>query len=68
MTINEPDAVRAQLPHQPDIAGDTIAWLASERREWLGGRYISCPWDMKELLERKEEIVQGDKLRIKMVF
>lgn len=68
MTINEPEAVRARLPHQPDIAGDTIAWLSSERREWLGGRYVSCPWDMRELMDRKAEIVEGDKLKMRMVF
>lgn len=63
-----PDRVRDTFPHRPDIAGDTIAWLAAERREWLGGRYVSCPWDMKELMEKKDEIVEEDKLRVKMVF
>jgi NAD(P)-dependent dehydrogenase (short-subunit alcohol dehydrogenase family) len=68
MTINEPEELRAKLPHKPSIAGDTIVWLAAERREWLGGRYVSCPWDMEELLNRKEEIVSGDKLKMAMVF
>jgi hypothetical protein len=47
---------------------DTIAWLAGERREWLGGRYVSCPWDMGELVSRKDEIVAGDKLKLRMAF
>ena len=68
ITINEPEELRNKLPHQPDIAGDTIVWLASERREWLGGRYVSCPWDMKELLNRKDEIIDGDKLKMRIVF
>jgi NAD(P)-dependent dehydrogenase (short-subunit alcohol dehydrogenase family) len=68
MTVNEPENVRDRLPHKPDIAGDTIAWLASERRGWLGGRYVSCPWDMEELLSRKEEIIEGDKLKMKLVM
>jgi NAD(P)-dependent dehydrogenase (short-subunit alcohol dehydrogenase family) len=68
MTINEPEKLRAMLPHKPDIAGDTIVWLAAERREWLAGRYVSCPWDMEELCNRKNEIVEGDKLKVKMVF
>jgi NAD(P)-dependent dehydrogenase (short-subunit alcohol dehydrogenase family) len=63
-----PEAVRDRFPDSPDVAGDTIAWLAAERREWLGGRYISCPWDMEELMERKDEIVGGDKLKLRMVF
>lgn len=68
MTINEPEKVRNNLPHKPEIAGDTIAWLAAERREWMGGRYISCPWDMEELMCRKDEIVEGDKLKLRMDF
>lgn len=68
MTVNEPEELRNKLPHKPEIAGDTIAWLAAERREWLGGRYISCPWDMEELMSRKDEIVNDDKLKIRVVF
>ncbi|KAF4462100.1 NADP(+)-dependent dehydrogenase [Fusarium albosuccineum] len=68
ITEGAPDTVRNALPHRADVAGDTIAWLAAERREWLGGRYVSCPWDMEELMNRKEEIIEKDKLKIKMVF
>jgi NAD(P)-dependent dehydrogenase (short-subunit alcohol dehydrogenase family) len=68
MTVNEPEELRNRLPHKPEIAGDTIAWLAGERREWLGGRYVSCPWDMEELLARRDEIVEGDKLKLRMAF
>jgi NAD(P)-dependent dehydrogenase (short-subunit alcohol dehydrogenase family) len=68
MTVNEPEELRNKLPHKPDIAGDTIAWLAGERRVWLGGRYVSCPWDMEELAARKDEILEGDKLKLGMTF
>lgn len=68
MTTNEPEKVRNMLPHKPEIAGDTIAWLAAERREWMGGRYISCPWDMEELIGKKDEIVKGNKLKFSMDF
>ncbi|KAG9496456.1 hypothetical protein J7337_013044 [Fusarium musae] len=67
ITEGAPEAVRNALPHRPDIAGDTIAWLASERRDWLGGRYVSCPWDMEELLAKKDDIVKEDKLKLRMV-
>jgi NAD(P)-dependent dehydrogenase (short-subunit alcohol dehydrogenase family) len=63
-----PQRVRDAFPDRPDVAGDTIAWLAAERREWLGGRYVSCPWDMEELVEKKDEIVEHDKLKLRMVF
>ncbi|KAF5253103.1 hypothetical protein FANTH_1934 [Fusarium anthophilum] len=67
ITEGAPEEVRNALPHRPDIAGDTIAWLASERRHWLGGRYVSCPWDMEELIAKKDEIVKEDKLKLRMV-
>ncbi|KAI1038227.1 hypothetical protein LB503_011959 [Fusarium chuoi] len=67
ITEGAPEAVRNALPHRPDIAGDTIAWLASERREWLGGRYISCPWDMEELVAKKDDIVKENKLKLRLV-
>jgi NAD(P)-dependent dehydrogenase (short-subunit alcohol dehydrogenase family) len=59
---------RNALPDRPDVAGDTIAWLAAERKEWLGGRYINHPWDMEELVQKREEIVSGHKLKLKLVF
>ncbi|KAH7085189.1 hypothetical protein BKA63DRAFT_13023 [Paraphoma chrysanthemicola] len=68
ITEGTPEVVRNKLPDRPDVAGDTIVWLAAERREWLGGRYVSCPWDMEELMSREAEIVEGDKLKLKMVF
>ncbi|KAI0383392.1 oxidoreductase-like protein [Hypomontagnella monticulosa] len=49
------------------LASDTIGWLTSERREWLAGRYISCTWDMRELLERRSEIEEGDKLKVRLI-
>lgn len=63
-----PEEIRNRFPDTPDIAGDTIAWLAAERKEWLGGRYVSCPWDMEELMSMKDEIVNEDKLKLRLVF
>ncbi|KAF2218764.1 hypothetical protein BDZ85DRAFT_65637 [Elsinoe ampelina] len=65
LTVNEPEELRNKLPHRPDVAGNTIA---CERRDWLGGRYISCVRDMEELMSRKEEILSSNKLKICMVF
>jgi NAD(P)-dependent dehydrogenase (short-subunit alcohol dehydrogenase family) len=68
MSKGLPEEMRNLLPDRPDVAGDTIVWLAAERREWLGGRYVSCPWDMQELLESKKEIIEKDKLKMRMLF
>lgn len=66
--LTMPEAMHGLLVDTPQLAGDTVAWLSAERREWLGGRYVSVNWDMEELESRKEEVVQGDKLKMRMVY
>ncbi|KAI8686851.1 hypothetical protein NCS56_00346700 [Fusarium sp. Ph1] len=50
----------------PALAGEAIAWLTEERRGWLQGRWLSCNWDMEELVGRRKEIEDGDKLKIRL--
>lgn len=61
-----PENMHAFLIDTPELAGDTIVWLASERREWLRGRYVSCTWDMGQLLEKKEEVVKNELLKVRL--
>ena len=51
-----------------ELSADTIVYLTKEKRDWLGGRYINCTWDMPELMAKKDEIVKGDKLKVRLVF
>lgn len=48
--------------------GDTFAFLGSEKRDWLAGRYVAVCWDMPELMAMKEEIVAKDALKFRMVM
>jgi hypothetical protein len=56
----------------PFLAGGVAVWLAGEvgqekmEKGWLGGRYLSALWDVEEILERKEEIVSKDLLRMRL--
>jgi NAD(P)-dependent dehydrogenase (short-subunit alcohol dehydrogenase family) len=68
ITETAPEEVRNRFPDRPEVAGDTIVWLGAERREWLAGRYVSCTWDMEELVKKKDEIVEEDKLKMRMAF
>lgn len=68
LSLRMPDYAHAVLVDKPELAANTIAWLTQERRLWLAGRYISVNWDMEELDSRKEEIVQGDKLKLRLVI
>lgn len=67
MADNLPEAARSILVDTVEVATHTIVWLASERRGWLSGRYIAAQWDVEELEAKKQEIVDGDQLKMRMV-
>jgi hypothetical protein len=58
----------AVLIDAPELSADVLVSLTSKRREWLAGRYMSATWDMPELFSREEEIVKGDKLKMRLVW
>ncbi|TGO44798.1 hypothetical protein BCON_0460g00020 [Botryotinia convoluta] len=62
------DTFHALLVDTVELASDTMVFLTQEKREWLAGRYISCTWDMPEFISREKEIVEGDKLKMRMVW
>ncbi|CCM01538.1 uncharacterized protein FIBRA_03594 [Fibroporia radiculosa] len=67
MSSTVPDDMRHFIVDTPEVAAHTMVWLARERRDWLSGRYVSCQWDVEELEAKKQEIIHGDKLKVRMV-
>ncbi|RAO69948.1 uncharacterized protein BHQ10_005960 [Talaromyces amestolkiae] len=63
-----PPFAKEKLVDEPALVADTIVWLTQEKQAWLNGRYISANWDMEELLSRKQEIVDGGKLKVQLVL
>lgn len=53
---------------QTDISlvGGFCTWLTREPRKYLSGRYLSVHWDVDELESKKDEILQGDKLKFRL--
>lgn len=49
-----------------ELVSDTTVWCTAKRREWLAGRYVSVQWDMKELEEHKQEVIQQNLLKVKL--
>ncbi|KAK1476578.1 short-chain dehydrogenase [Colletotrichum abscissum] len=47
----------------PELAAHSIPYLTSVKREWLGGRWISCMWDMPTLVTMEKKIVEGNLLK-----
>jgi hypothetical protein len=50
-----------------ELPGGFVVWLTATPRTWLAGRYVSATWDVEKLGSMKDEIVSGDKLKVKMV-
>lgn len=63
-----PEAMHNILIDTPELAAHTVAWLVSEKREWLSGRWISFGWDMQELEKNKDDIVKKDLLKFRLAF
>lgn len=55
------------LDDTPELSGGFVVWLTAAQRNWLAGRYLSATWDVEKLDSMREEIVAGDKLRLKLV-
>ena len=50
------------LVDEPDLAAGFIVWLCSGKADWAKGRYLSSNWDIDELTQLKDQIVQDDLL------
>ncbi|KAI0729726.1 putative oxidoreductase [Fomitopsis betulina] len=67
MALRLPEEFHHIFVDTPELASHTMVWFVRERREWLAGRYFSCNWDVDELEAKKQDIVDGDKLKVRLV-
>ena len=42
-----------------ELAGGAAVWLATEKANFMNGRYLGANWSVDELMEREREIVEG---------
>ncbi|KAI3572661.1 hypothetical protein IWW34DRAFT_856676 [Fusarium oxysporum f. sp. albedinis] len=63
-----PEPMRPAFVDTPELTANSLVFLASERRPWLAGRYINLTWNLPELMSKEDEIVQGDKLKVRLAF
>lgn len=61
-----PDELMHVFTETPELPADTVVWLTAAKRDWLAGRYVNVTWDMEQLEEKKDAIVKGDKLKVKL--
>lgn len=50
-----------------ELCAGFAVWLTKGQRAWLSGRYVAATWDVDELDGKKDEIIKGDKLKLRMV-
>ncbi|KAH7255055.1 hypothetical protein NW759_012650 [Fusarium solani] len=61
-----PPVYRPVFVETPELSADSLVFLTSQRRPWLAGRYINLTWDLPELIAKQDEIVRGDKLKVRL--
>jgi len=59
---NMPLELHARLVDSPDLAAGFIVWLCSGAADWARGRYLSSNWDVTELSQLQNDILQHDLL------
>jgi NAD(P)-dependent dehydrogenase (short-subunit alcohol dehydrogenase family) len=59
---NMPEELHPYLVDEPELAAGFIVWLCSGQADWASGRYLSSNWDVSELLQMKEQIINDDLL------
>ena len=62
-----PEELQFVFTETVELPADTIVWLTAKKREWLAGRYVNVTWDMPQLAEKRGAIVEGDRLKVKLV-
>ena len=59
---NMPEDIHQYLIDEPELAAGFIVWLCSGEADWAKGRYLSCTWDVEQLLQMKDQIINDDLL------
>ena len=48
----------------PELVGGTAGWFCQEKARFLSGWFVAAKWDVVDLLERREEVVGEDLLKL----
>ncbi|EGY15164.1 Short chain dehydrogenase citE like protein [Verticillium longisporum] len=60
-----PEKYKFRLTETPELIGHSLPFLTSQKRDWLGGRWVSSMWDLPKLLTMEKEVVAKDLLKFK---
>ncbi len=60
---NMPDELHRFLIDTPELSAGFVVWLCTGQADWARGKYLSCNWDVDELIAMKMKI-QRDELLV----
>ncbi|EXJ79248.1 hypothetical protein A1O3_08749 [Capronia epimyces CBS 606.96] len=58
------DSFRRFSLDTPELVGGTGVWLATDAARFLSGRFVFANWSVDDLVKRKDEITEGDDLKV----
>ncbi|KAG8906677.1 hypothetical protein FRB99_006378 [Tulasnella sp. 403] len=56
------------ISHSPDLSGWTYVRLTSGSEDWLSGRFVDVTWNLDEMVELKEKILEQDALKNRLAL
>ncbi|HEY0211465.1 SDR family oxidoreductase [Acerihabitans sp.] len=59
---NMPEQLHRFLIDTPALSAGFVVWLCTGQADWARGRYLSCNWDVDELMAMKAQILQDELL------
>lgn len=68
LALNMPPDRLDVLTDTAELAADTLVWLSRERRDWLSGRFATVNWDMEEVEQKKQDILQRNLLKFRVMI
>lgn len=68
LALNMPPDKIHVLTDTAELAADTLVWLSRERRDWLSGRFATVNWDMEQLEKKKQDILQRNLLKFRVLI
>jgi hypothetical protein len=48
------------------LSGGLSVWLSHPQGDFLSGRFFDSRWDIQQVVERKDEIVKDDWLKLRI--
>ena len=62
-----PGGVQTSPAQTSELGGATAVYLSTERATFLSGRLVVATWDMQELEDLRERVVEDDLLKTRVV-